>query len=84
MDEDMYHNSYAIQLGYSDNNQGRHNEDDWEGLFEEPISYELEEGPEILDGEEEFPAPIGRGHPSDPRPENDVVAPGFWRPNKLY
>ncbi|CAE7202508.1 hypothetical protein PTTW11_09044 [Pyrenophora teres f. teres] len=83
MEEDMYQSSYPMEHGYPDNNE-RTCEPNWEGLSEEAISYGLEESFEILDGEEEFTASIGRGHPSDLRAENDVVAPGFWRPNKLY
>jgi hypothetical protein len=56
---------------------------DCDELLEEHMPYGLEEYPDLYDGGEAY---MGTEvEPSqDLREANDTVAPGFWRPNKLY
>lgn len=84
MEENMCQSSCPIEHSYWDGMDRTHEEQDWEGLFEEPILYGLEGSLGTFGGEEGFTATIGTGHALDLRPENDVVTRGFWRPNKLY
>jgi len=86
MEEHVYQCPFPVEHGYSDDDgdEGTHGEHNWGGLFEEQTSYGLEARLVIPSGKEDFSASIGTGHPAELRPENDVVAPGFWRPNRLY
>ncbi|KAI4917660.1 uncharacterized protein J4E92_009054 [Alternaria infectoria] len=71
----------GYQMGYDDGME--HDDENWEGLLEEPLSYSLDGDSDIYGGIEAHPG-NGIELVQDSRPENDTVAPGFWRPNKLY
>ena len=60
-----------------------HDDENWGGLLEEPLSYSLDSDPDVYGGIEAHPG-TEIELVQDTRPENDTVAPGFWRPNKLY
>jgi hypothetical protein len=82
VEESIDPDSYCFEQQYLEENDGlQYDDQNWEELAEVPMSYELEEDPEThAVGAAFTTAKLGQ----DPRPANDVVAPGFWRPNKLY
>jgi hypothetical protein len=55
----------------------------WEGLPEEPTSHRFESGVDTYENREDHAEMMGNPV-QDSRQVNDTVAPGFWRPNKLY
>jgi hypothetical protein len=80
--EDIDQDSYSLEQQYLEENEGpRFKGWDWEEMAGEPMSYGLVENGGTYVAGNAFPADE---LVQDPRPENNVVAPGFWRPNKLY
>lgn len=55
----------------------------WEGLPEEPTSHSFESGVDTYENREDR-VEMMENPVQDLRQVNDTVAPGFWRPNKLY
>ncbi|CAN9354959.1 unnamed protein product [Alternaria alternata] len=55
----------------------------WEGLPEEPTSHSFESGVDTYEIREDR-VEMMENPVQDLRQVNDTVAPGFWRPNKLY
>ncbi|KNG46506.1 hypothetical protein TW65_06732 [Stemphylium lycopersici] len=85
-DDDFEDETYAVQEDDIDEDGGLYSgEGDWDEMPEEQTLYDQE------DREDDDDDVFNAGNlfavnyvSEDPRPGNDVVAPGFWRPNKLY
>lgn len=74
--------TYAVQEDDIDEDGGLYyGEDDWDEMPEEQTPYDQEDGNDVYNVGNTFAVNYVS---EDPRPGDDVVAPGFWRPNKLY
>jgi hypothetical protein len=82
VEEDIDQGSCSLEQQYFEEHDGlQYDGQNWEDTAEEPMSYGLVEDPGTYAVGNAFTADeVGE----DLRPENNVVAPGFWRPNKLY
>ncbi|KAH6879061.1 hypothetical protein BKA58DRAFT_453277 [Alternaria rosae] len=69
------------QTGYDD--EMEHDTENWGEVSEEPPPHSLDDIPVMCDNHEAY-AETEAELVQDSRPGNDTVAPGFWRPNKLY
>jgi hypothetical protein len=74
---------YPIEHGYLGLNEMTYTEQDWGCLPEERLSYGFEGEGEVYGSGGAYVAEEEEVV-QDLRPENKVVAPGFWRPNRLY
>jgi hypothetical protein len=76
-------NLHDLDLDYlADARTISHNDYDWEDPLEEALSLDLENGHPGMYNMESAHVELSGGEQG--MRENDVVAPGFWRPNRLY
>lgn len=90
LDEGLLHSPFPSEENYLDqddqmgyNDEMEHDTENWGELSEEPPPYSLDDIPVMCDNHEAY-AETEVELVQDSRPGNDIVAPGFWRPNKLY
>jgi hypothetical protein len=82
VEDDIDQGSYSLEPQYFEENDGlQYDGQNWDEMAEEPMSYGVVKGPGTYAVGDAFTADEAG---QDQRPENNVVAPGFWRPNKLY
>jgi hypothetical protein len=83
LDEDLLQNPYVDQDYLDQDGQMQYDEQDCDDLPEESMSYGFEGDMDMRDEGEAFTGAVDEPV-RDQRQGNDTVAPGFWRPNKLY
>lgn len=83
IDEDPLQSPYIDQDCLGQNDRIEYDDQDWKGLSEEPMPYGFQDDVDMNDEDEAFTGTVDEPV-QDLRQENDTVAPGFWRPNKLY